>query len=61
MWKSALTAALVTAAVLAFAATVPAATNLIANGTFEGSGGAGSLSGWAASGGSLSLVTGNGR
>ena len=60
MWKVVLTAALVTAAVLAFASTVPAATNLIANGTFEGSGGAGSLSGWAASGGSLSLVTGNG-
>jgi Phosphoesterase family/Fibronectin type III domain len=60
MWRTVLTAALVTAAVLAFASTVPAATNLIANGTFEGSGGAGSLSGWAASGGSLSLVTGNG-
>ena len=38
---------------------VPAATNLIANGTFEGTG-LGSLSGWAASGGTLSLVTGNG-
>jgi hypothetical protein len=59
-WKIVLAAALVTAAVLAFASTVPAATNLIANGTFEGSGSAGSLSGWAASGGSLSLVTGNG-
>jgi chitodextrinase len=36
-----------------------AATNLIANGTFEGSG-AGSLSGWGGSSGSLALVTGNG-
>ncbi len=36
-----------------------AATNLVANGTFEGSG-AGSLSGWGGSNGSLSLVTGNG-
>ena len=35
------------------------ATNLLANGTFEGSG-AGSLTGWAASDGTLSLVTGNG-
>jgi phosphatidylinositol-3-phosphatase len=36
-----------------------AATNLVANGTFEGSGG-GSLSGWGGSGGSLALVAGNG-
>lgn len=56
---SAPVAALVTLGVLAFAASVPAATNLIANGTFEGSG-AGSLSGWAASGGAISLVAGNG-
>jgi len=58
-WKIVPVAALVTAAVLAFAATVPAATNLLTNGTFEGSG-SGSLTGWAASGGTLSLVTGNG-
>src|SRR6185312_16414379 len=58
-WKVVSVAVVVTAAVLAFAATVPAATNLLTNGTFEGSG-SGSLSGWAASGGSLSLVTGNG-
>ena len=50
---------MVAAAVLAFAATVPAATNLLTNGTFEGSG-SGSLTGWAVSGGTLSLVTGNG-
>ena len=36
-----------------------AATNLIANGTFEGSG-AGSLKGWGASSGTLSLTTGAG-
>jgi hypothetical protein len=36
-----------------------AATNLVANGTFEGSGG-GSLSGWGRSGGSLALVAGSG-
>ncbi len=36
-----------------------AATNLVANGTFEGSG-AGSLTGWAGSSGSLALVAGNG-
>ena len=36
-----------------------AATNLISNGTFEGSG-AGSLTGWGGSNGSLSLVAGNG-
>ena len=59
IWKSAPVAALVAVAVLAFAASVPAATNLIANGTFEGSG-AGSLSGWGASSGTLSLVAGNG-
>ena len=41
------------------ASSVPAATNLISNGGFEGSG-SGSLSGWAASGGSLSLVAGSG-
>jgi hypothetical protein len=35
------------------------ATNLVSNGTFEGSG-SGSLSGWGGSGGSLSLVDGNG-
>jgi len=58
-WRIVPVAALVTAAVLAFAATVPAATNLLTNGTFEGSG-SGSLTGWAASGGTLSLVTGNG-
>src|SRR5690349_10083590 len=58
-WKIVPVAALVTAAVLAFAATVPAATNLLTNGTFEGSG-SGSLTGWAASSGTLSLVAGNG-
>src|SRR6476619_4624027 len=36
-----------------------AATNLISNGTFEGTG-AGSLTGWGGSSGSLSLVAGNG-
>ncbi|HEY3766461.1 MAG TPA: alkaline phosphatase family protein [Gaiellales bacterium] len=36
-----------------------AATNLVSNGTFEGSG-AGSLTGWGGSNGSLSLVAGNG-
>jgi hypothetical protein len=41
------------------AARVPAATNLIKNAGFEGSGG-GSLSSWAASGGTLSLVAGSG-
>ena len=45
---------------LAFATTAGAATNLIANGTFEGANGAGSLSGWQASGGTLALVAGNG-
>jgi hypothetical protein len=57
--KCAPVAALVTVGVLAFAASVPAATNLIANGTFEGSG-SGSLSGWAASRGAIALVAGNG-
>jgi hypothetical protein len=59
MRKSAPVAAAVSVGVLAFVATVPAATNLLANGTFEGSG-SGSLSGWAASGGTISLVAGNG-
>jgi hypothetical protein len=36
-----------------------AATNLVSNGTFEGSG-AGSLTGWSGSSGSLALVAGNG-
>ena len=36
-----------------------AATNLVSNGTFEGSG-AGSLTGWAGSSGTLALVSGNG-
>ncbi len=36
------------------------ATNLISNGTFEGSKGTGSLSGWGGSSGALSLATGNG-
>ena len=36
-----------------------AATNLVKNGTFEGSG-SGSLSGWGGSKGTLALVTGNG-
>ena len=36
-----------------------AATNLVSNGTFEGSG-SGSLSGWGGSSGALSLTTGNG-
>jgi hypothetical protein len=58
-WRIVGVAALATAGLLAFAATVPAATNLLANGGFEGSG-SGSLSGWGASGGSLSLVAGNG-
>jgi Phosphoesterase family len=58
-WKSALVGAVVGVAVLASVAGVAAATNLISNGTFEGSG-AGSLSGWGASGGALSLVAGNG-
>jgi phosphatidylinositol-3-phosphatase len=47
------------AAVLALAAFASAATNLIANGTFDGSG-AGSLTGWGASNGTLSLVAGDG-
>ena len=44
-------------AVVAGAAT--AATNLLTNGTFEGSG-SGSLSGWTPSGATLSLVAGDG-
>jgi phosphatidylinositol-3-phosphatase len=44
---------------LAATATASAATNLIKNGTFEGTG-SGSLSGWGGSSGTLSLVTGNG-
>ena len=44
------------AVALLAASAVPAATNLISNGGFEGSG-SGSLSGWAASGGnSMKLV-----
>ncbi len=39
--------------------TAAAATNLVSNGTFEGTG-AGSLTGWSGSSGSLSLVAGNG-
>ena len=46
-------------AALALAAFAVAATNLIANGTFEGSG-AGSLTGWGASNGTLSIVAGSG-
>jgi phosphatidylinositol-3-phosphatase len=37
-----------------------AATNLISNGSFEGTVGKGSLAGWGGSSGTLSLVTGNG-
>ncbi len=47
-------------AVLLAAAPAFGATNLIANGTFEGKNGAGTLSGWSATGGTLSLVAGNG-
>lgn len=43
--------------VLALAAFASAAANLIANGTFEGSG-SGSLTGWAGSNGTRSLVAG---
>ena len=46
-------------AALALAASAAAATNLIANGTFEGSGG-GSLTGWGASNGTLTIVAGSG-
>jgi hypothetical protein len=49
----------ITAAGSLFLGSAASATNLIANGTFEGSG-AGSLSGWASSGGALSLVAGHG-
>ena len=59
----ALVAALVSLAVVGVVggsgATVLAATNLISNGTFEGSG-SGSLSGWGGSSGTLSVVAGNG-
>jgi hypothetical protein len=41
------------------ASTALAATNLLSNGTFEGSG-SGSLSGWAGKSGSLAIVTGSG-
>jgi phosphatidylinositol-3-phosphatase len=60
--RSALVAAALALALLAlaFATTAGAATNLIANGTFEGAMGTGSLSGWQASGGTLALVAGNG-
>jgi phosphatidylinositol-3-phosphatase len=58
-WKSALVGAIVMVTVLASVAGVAAATNLISNGTFEGTG-SGSLSGWAGSGGTLSLVAGSG-
>ena len=44
---------------LALAAFASAATNLIANGTFDGSG-SGSLTGWGGSNGTLSLVAGDG-
>jgi phosphatidylinositol-3-phosphatase len=47
------------AAVLALAAFASAAANLIANDTFDGSG-SGSLTGWAGSNGTLSLVAGDG-
>jgi hypothetical protein len=47
------------AAALALAALASAAANLIANGTFEGSG-SGSLTGWGGSNGTLSLVAGSG-
>lgn len=49
----------IVAIALAGTATASAATNLIKNGTFEGTG-SGSLSGWGASTGTLALVTGNG-
>ena len=56
-------AAAVVIGVLSFmvtgAAVAPAATNLVANPGFEGSG-AGSLSSWGGSGGTLTLVTGDG-
>ncbi len=53
--------AVLAAAALALGATTlaDAAANLIGNGTFEGSGG-GSLTGWSASNGALSLVAGEG-
>ncbi len=48
------------AASLASAASAQAAANLIPNGGFEGTAAKGSLGGWAGSGGTLSLVAGNG-
>jgi hypothetical protein len=60
--KSTLIAALCTVATVVIGAGSTAAaagTNLVPNGTFEGSG-SGSLSGWGGSNGTLSLVTGNG-
>ena len=53
------TLAFVSIALLATVASASAATNLVGNGTFEGTG-AGSLTGWGASSGSLALVAGNG-
>lgn len=52
-------AAVAGAVSLVLAALASGAANLIANGTFEGSG-AGSLTGWGGSNGTLSLVAGNG-
>src|SRR5947207_14034925 len=57
-WIAALSS-LALVAVGAGSTAAAAGTNLVANGTFEGSG-SGSLTGWAGSNGSLSLVTGNG-
>ena len=50
---------IVAASLVLGAVSAPAATNLLANGAFEGTG-AGSLTGWAGSGGSLALTTGDG-
>ena len=50
---------LITALAGGAVSTAAAATNLISNGTFEGTG-AGSLTGWSGSSGSLALVAGNG-
>ena len=50
---------LVTALAGGAVSTAAAATNLVSNGTFEGTG-AGSLTGWSGSSGSLALVAGNG-
>jgi len=57
-WIAALSS-LALVAVGAGSTAAAAGTNLVTNGTFEGSG-SGSLTGWAGSNGSLSLVTGNG-